>query len=79
MNDKKKTDKFLRELNSIFEKEPGQINEDTLLRDDLNAASIHYFGIIGAIKELTNRDIPYSKVKACNNISELIALFEKLM
>jgi acyl carrier protein len=70
--------KFKEELNTIFDKQEGQLSEDTRLREDLNAKSAHYFGIIASINELLGKNISYSKIKKCETIGEVLSLFKSL-
>jgi len=67
---------FWKELYSVFEKEAGQISNETIMRDDLNATSSHYFALIASIEELTGESVPYSKIKACKTIDDLLEFLE---
>lgn len=73
MDKKNVRDSFVEELQSIFEK---PINADTRFREDLNAASFHYLGIMCVIEELTGETISFSELKACDTVSDMLDLID---
>ena len=78
MAEQSKLDSFVRELSLLFDKQPGELGGNTRLREDLNAKSAHYFGMIGTIEDLTNKSPTYAEVKSCTTIDDVIKLFHSL-
>ena len=73
-----KSKKMFHELELIFETAPGELKMETTFREDLNAKSMHYFGIMAAIEELTGEYPAYADVKECETIADLMKLFESI-
>ncbi len=69
---------FINELNMLFVKKPGELDMSARLRDDLNAKSLHYMGIVGIIEELTGKMVDYAQIHNCATISDVVKLMETL-
>lgn len=69
---------FINELTMLFAKKPGELDMSARLRDDLNAKSLHYMGIVGTVEELTGKTIDYVQVHNCATIGDVVKMFETL-
>ena len=75
MSDKTLINTFITSLDTIYKKEQGQINQESLLKEELNTTSMQYFGIISLIQELGGKKISYGEIRQCLKVSDLLVFF----
>ena len=78
MADEMITAKFIREVCLLFELTEEEMNRDMRFKEDLNATSLQYMGMISVMTELTGQDISYAKMRKYKTMGEAIDLFESL-
>lgn len=79
MTDTSIIDKFLTDLALLFDLDINQINKETRFKEDLNATSLQYMGMISVISELVDQEINYAKIRKHKTIGDVIELIETMI
>ena len=78
MADEATVSKFLNEVSLLFDLTVEQMNRDVRFKEDLNATSLQYMGMISVITELTGHEISYAKMRKYKTMGDVIDLLESL-
>jgi len=78
MIDNATIDKFLKEIALLFELDADQINKEIRFKEDLNATSLQYMGVISVIAELTGHEINYAKLRKYKTMGDVMEFLETL-
>ena len=79
MADEATVSKFLNEVSLLFDLSVEQMNRDVRLKEDLNATSLQYMGMISVIAELTGHEISYAKMRKSKTMGDVLDLLESLV
>jgi acyl carrier protein len=71
-------DKFLNELGLLFHLNAEQMKKETRFKEDLNATSLQYMGMISIISELTGKAFSYAKMRKYKTVGDVVELLESL-
>lgn len=55
-----------------------ELTDSIRLKEDLYASSLHYFGMMSVIEDLTGKSIDYADIKSCATFADVIALLKSL-
>ncbi|MGI5887820.1 MAG: hypothetical protein ACOX6J_00360 [Oscillospiraceae bacterium] len=70
-------EKFLDEVQMLFSlKDDRKVTLDSRLVEDLNAASMQYFGMAATIEEMTGKSPSIDALKKCATIGDVVKLAE---
>ena len=64
------------QLSMLFDVTVENLSDELTLNKDLYASSLHFFGILSGIEELTGKSLDYETVKACRTIGKVLALLD---
>ena len=78
MADEATVSKFLNEVSLLFDQTVERTNKDMCFKEDLNATSLQYMGMISVIAELTGHEISYAKMRKYKTVGDAIELLESL-
>ena len=67
----------LREqMSMLFDVPLDELRDDMVMNKDVYASSLHYFGLISEIEELTGKSIDYEVIKTCPTVGDILALLD---
>ena len=69
-------DTLKEQMSMLFEVPVDQLKGELELNKDLYASSLHYFGLLSGIEELTGKTVEYETIKACKTVGEVLALLD---
>jgi len=69
-------DKFLNEMQRLFNLNGRQLKQDTRLIEDLYATPFHYSEMISAISQMTGKTVSFGDISECKTMGEVIDLLE---
>jgi len=73
------SDEYLAQTCLLFRLAGDQINKDTRFKEDLNATSLQYMGMISIISELTGKDISYATMRKFKTPGHVMDFIETLI
>lgn len=74
MTNEEKIDVFKTHLSRLFRVPVEEITDDKNLITDLYVTSMHYYGMISKIKQLSGKEVDYPTIKSCQTVGDTIAL-----
>ena len=69
-------DTFKEQMALLFEIPVDQLKDELELNKDLYASSLHYFGMLSGIEELTGKTLEYETIKACKTVGDILSLLD---
>ena len=78
VTDKTIAAKFKYGVSLMFGLTVEQMNRDVRFKEDLNATSLQYMGMISVITDLTGQEISYAKMRKYKTMGDAIDLLESL-
>ena len=64
------------QMSMLFDVPVEELGDELTLNQDLYASSLHFFGILSGIEELTGKTLDYETVKSCRTVGEVLALLD---
>jgi len=71
-------DEYLTQACLLFGLSDDQLKNETRFKEDLNATSLQYMGMISIISELTGKELSYAAMRKYKTVGDVIGFLETL-
>ena len=72
-------EKLIEAIAKTFNKDIGEIHDETRFKEDLLAKSTHYFTLIAVLESLSDKSTTYAKIRKCTTVAEMYDFLGQLM
>lgn len=72
MTEQEKITAFREHLAKLLKKDPSEVTDEKRLATDFFMTSMHYYGMISKIKQLSGKKVTYPELKKCETVGDLI-------
>lgn len=75
MSDK---ERIIDTIAKTFKKDAGELSDGTRMKEDLNAKSGDYFGVIAVMEEMTGKKVTYAQLRKRKTLGEIVSFVAEL-
>lgn len=74
MTDQEKITAFKEHLAKLLRVDPSEVTDEKRLATDFFMTSMHYYGMISKIKQLSGKKLTYPELKKCETVGDIAKL-----